>query len=47
VSEDQRLELLNLCHASVLVSLWEGSGLPALEVMERLGRERFLLWQSA
>jgi glycosyltransferase involved in cell wall biosynthesis len=33
VSDDERLELLNRCRALVLVSLWEGFGLPALEAM--------------
>jgi glycosyltransferase involved in cell wall biosynthesis len=31
VSDPERLELLNRCRALVLVSLWEGFGLPALE----------------
>lgn len=31
VSDQERLELLNRCRALVLVSLWEGFGLPALE----------------
>ncbi|MBM5817657.1 MAG: glycosyltransferase family 4 protein [Cyanobacteria bacterium K_Offshore_surface_m2_239] len=33
VSDDERLELLNCCRALVMVSLWEGFGLPALEAM--------------
>lgn len=33
VSDAERLELLNRCRALVLVSLWEGFGLPALEAM--------------
>ncbi|MEB3322314.1 MAG: glycosyltransferase family 1 protein [Synechococcaceae cyanobacterium] len=33
VSDEERLELLNRCLALVLVSLWEGFGLPALEAM--------------
>ena len=33
VSDQERLELLNRCRALVLVSLWEGFGLPALEAM--------------
>jgi glycosyltransferase involved in cell wall biosynthesis len=33
VSDDERLELFNRCRALVLVSLWEGFGLPALEAM--------------
>jgi len=33
VSDEKRLELLNRCRALVLVSLWEGFGLPALEAM--------------
>ncbi|MEI6030657.1 MAG: glycosyltransferase family 1 protein [Synechococcaceae cyanobacterium ELA739] len=33
VSDQARLELLNRCRALVLVSLWEGFGLPALEAM--------------
>lgn len=31
VSDLERLELLNRCRALVIVSLWEGFGLPALE----------------
>ena len=31
VSDQERLELLNRCRALLLVSLWEGFGLPALE----------------
>lgn len=31
VSDQERLDLLNRCRALVLVSLWEGFGLPALE----------------
>ena len=31
VSDPERLEMLNRCRALVLVSLWEGFGLPALE----------------
>ncbi|MFS6826523.1 glycosyltransferase family 4 protein [Cyanobium sp. ATX-6F1] len=33
VSDQERLQLLNRCRALVLVSLWEGFGLPALEAM--------------
>ncbi len=33
VSDRERLQLLNRCRALVLVSLWEGFGLPALEAM--------------
>jgi glycosyltransferase involved in cell wall biosynthesis len=33
VSDTERLELLNRCRALVMVSLWEGFGLPALEAM--------------
>ena len=33
VSDQERLDLLNRCRALVLVSLWEGFGLPALEAM--------------
>jgi glycosyltransferase involved in cell wall biosynthesis len=33
VSDLERLQLLNRCRALVLVSLWEGFGLPALEAM--------------
>jgi glycosyltransferase involved in cell wall biosynthesis len=33
VSDAERLELLNRCRALVMVSLWEGFGLPALEAM--------------
>ncbi|MEB3350762.1 MAG: glycosyltransferase family 1 protein [Cyanobacteriota bacterium] len=33
VSDGERLRLLNRCRALVLVSLWEGFGLPALEAM--------------
>ncbi|MFN9646317.1 MAG: glycosyltransferase family 4 protein [Cyanobacteriota bacterium] len=33
VSDAERLELLNRCRALLLVSLWEGFGLPALEAM--------------
>jgi glycosyltransferase involved in cell wall biosynthesis len=33
VSDQERLELLNRCRALVLVSFWEGFGLPALEAM--------------
>ncbi|MFN9486968.1 MAG: glycosyltransferase, partial [Cyanobacteriota bacterium] len=33
VSDQQRLELLNRCRALLMVSLWEGFGLPALEAM--------------
>ena len=33
VSDQERLELLNRCRALVIVSLWEGFGLPALEAM--------------
>ena len=33
VSDSERLALLNRCRALVLVSLWEGFGLPALEAM--------------
>ncbi|MFO0038735.1 MAG: glycosyltransferase family 4 protein, partial [Synechococcaceae cyanobacterium] len=33
VSDAERLDLLNRCRALVMVSLWEGFGLPALEAM--------------
>ncbi|MEB3333661.1 MAG: glycosyltransferase family 1 protein [Cyanobacteriota bacterium] len=33
VSDEERLQLLNRCRALLLVSLWEGFGLPALEAM--------------
>jgi len=33
VSDPERLQLLNRCRALVIVSLWEGFGLPALEAM--------------
>lgn len=33
VSDQERLELLNRCRALVMVSFWEGFGLPALEAM--------------
>jgi len=33
VSDEERLLLLNRCRALVMVSLWEGFGLPALEAM--------------
>jgi glycosyltransferase involved in cell wall biosynthesis len=33
VSDEERLQLLNRCRALVMVSLWEGFGLPALEAM--------------
>jgi glycosyltransferase involved in cell wall biosynthesis len=33
VSDAERLELLNRCRGLLLVSLWEGFGLPALEAM--------------
>ncbi|MFM7171248.1 MAG: glycosyltransferase family 4 protein [Cyanobium sp.] len=33
VSDQERLELLNRCQALLMVSLWEGFGLPALEAM--------------
>jgi glycosyltransferase involved in cell wall biosynthesis len=33
VSDAERLELLNRCRALLMVSLWEGFGLPALEAM--------------
>ena len=33
VSDAERLDLLNRCRALLLVSLWEGFGLPALEAM--------------
>jgi len=33
VDDQERLELLNRCQALVMVSLWEGFGLPALEAM--------------
>jgi glycosyltransferase involved in cell wall biosynthesis len=33
VSNAERLELLNRCRALLMVSLWEGFGLPALEAM--------------
>ena len=33
IDEDEKLVLLNECHALILASLWEGFGLPALEAM--------------
>jgi glycosyltransferase involved in cell wall biosynthesis len=33
VDDQERLQLLNRCQALVMVSLWEGFGLPALEAM--------------
>lgn len=33
VSDEERLQLLNRCRALLVVSLWEGFGLPALEAM--------------
>jgi glycosyltransferase involved in cell wall biosynthesis len=33
VSDAERLQLFNRCRALVMVSLWEGFGLPALEAM--------------
>jgi glycosyltransferase involved in cell wall biosynthesis len=33
VSDQERLELLNRCRALLMVSFWEGFGLPALEAM--------------
>ena len=33
VSDEERLQLLNRCQALLIVSLWEGFGLPALEAM--------------
>ncbi len=33
VDEDEKLSLLNECHALIIASLWEGFGLPALEAM--------------
>ena len=33
VDDDEKLSLLNECHALIIASLWEGFGLPALEAM--------------
>ena len=33
IDDDEKLSLLNECHALILASLWEGFGLPALEAM--------------
>ncbi len=33
IDEDEKLSLLNECHALIIASLWEGFGLPALEAM--------------
>ncbi len=33
VNDDEKLSLLNECHALIIASLWEGFGLPALEAM--------------
>ena len=33
IDDDEKLLLLNECHALILASLWEGFGLPALEAM--------------
>ena len=33
VDDDEKLLLLNECHALIIASLWEGFGLPALEAM--------------
>ena len=33
IDDDEKLSLLNECHALIIVSLWEGFGLPALEAM--------------
>ena len=33
VEDDEKLSLLNECHALIIASLWEGFGLPALEAM--------------
>ena len=33
MSDAERLDLLNRCQALLIVSLWEGFGLPALEAM--------------
>ena len=33
INDDEKLLLLNECHALIIASLWEGFGLPALEAM--------------
>ncbi len=33
IEDDEKLSLLNACHALIIASLWEGFGLPALEAM--------------
>ena len=33
IDDNEKLELLNECHALIIASLWEGFGLPALEAM--------------
>tara|TARA_Y100001968_G_scaffold329115_1_gene377722 strand:- start:161 stop:1225 length:1065 start_codon:yes stop_codon:yes gene_type:complete len=33
IDDDEKLLLLNKCHALIIASLWEGFGLPALEAM--------------
>ena len=33
IDDDEKVSLLNECHALILASLWEGFGLPALEAM--------------
>ena len=33
IDDDEKLLLLNECQALIIVSLWEGFGLPALEAM--------------
>jgi len=33
IDDDEKLSLLNECHALIIASLWEGFGLPALEAM--------------
>ena len=33
IDDDEKLSLLNECHALIIASIWEGFGLPALEAM--------------
>ena len=33
IDDDEKLSLLNECHALIIASLWEGFGIPALEAM--------------
>ena len=33
INDDEKLSLLNECHALIIASIWEGFGLPALEAM--------------